>query len=114
MSLEINKNLSSVISLTNNFSNTNVNSIEKENEPKNQVKLNSSGDNELEDFIKVANIRLEKQHTELRFVKHEKLNEYHIQLVDFDNNVIQEIPSKKELDFFAEFMEFNQLINKKI
>ncbi|MEW8975411.1 MAG: flagellar protein FlaG [Exiguobacterium sp.] len=54
------------------------------------------------------------QRTGLKFVKHEKLNEYYIQVVDTNNNVVQEIPSKKELDFFAAFMEFNQLIDKRI
>lgn len=68
----------------------------------------------LETAMKQANVKLELQQTGLKFVKHEELNEYYIQVVDTNNNVVQEIPSKKELDFFAAFMEFNQLINKRI
>ena len=68
----------------------------------------------LETAIEKANVQLEIQRTGLKFVKHEKLNEYYIQVVDTNDNVVQEIPSKKELDFFAAFMEFNQLIDKRI
>ena len=68
----------------------------------------------LETAIEKANVQLETQRTGLKFVKHEKLNEYYIQVVDTNDNVVQEIPSKKELDFFAAFMEFNQLIDKRI
>lgn len=68
----------------------------------------------LETAMEQANIKLELQRTGLKFVKHEQLNEYYIQVVDTNNNVVQEIPSKKELDFFAAFMEFNQLIDKRI
>ena len=68
----------------------------------------------LETAIDKANLQLETQRTGLKFVKHEKLNEFYIQIVDMNNNVVQEIPSKKELDFFAAFMEFNQLIDKRI
>ncbi|WP_214859419.1 flagellar protein FlaG [Exiguobacterium sp. s161] len=68
----------------------------------------------LETAIEQANIKLEVQRTGLKFVKHEKLNEYYIQVVDANNQVVKEIPNKKELDFFAAFMEFNQLIDKRI
>ena len=68
----------------------------------------------LEVAIEQANVKLELQRTGLKFVKHEKLNEYYIQVVDTNDNVVQEIPSKKELDFFAAFLEFNQLIDKRI
>lgn len=68
----------------------------------------------LEVAIEKANLQLETQRTGLKFVKHEKLNEFYIQIVDTNNHVVQEIPSKKELDFFAAFMEFNQLIDKRI
>lgn len=68
----------------------------------------------VETAIEKANLQLEVQRTGLKFIKHEKLNEYYIQVVDSNNNVVQEIPNKKELDFFAAFMEFNRLIDKKI
>ncbi|WP_214766815.1 MULTISPECIES: flagellar protein FlaG [unclassified Exiguobacterium] len=68
----------------------------------------------LETAIEKANSQLEIQRTGLKFVKHEKLNEFYIQIVDMNDNVVQEIPSKKELDFFAAFMEFNQLIDKRV
>lgn len=68
----------------------------------------------LEEAIEQANVKLELQRTGLKFIKHEKLNEYYIQVVDTNNNVVKEIPNKKELDFFAAFMEFNQLIDKRV
>lgn len=68
----------------------------------------------LETVVDQANAILKKQNTDLKFIKHEELNEYYIQIVDVDNRVVKEIPSKKELDFFAAFMKFNQLIDKRI
>jgi len=68
----------------------------------------------LEKAVEKANIVLEQQRTGLKFVKHEKLNDYYIQIVDSSEKVIREIPSKKSLDFFAAFMEFNRLIDKRI
>lgn len=68
----------------------------------------------LETAIEQANVKLELQRTGLKFIKHEKLNEYYIQVVDTNENVVQEIPNKKELDFFAAFLEFNQLIDKRV
>lgn len=68
----------------------------------------------LETAVEKANSVLEQQRTGLKFVKHEKLNDYYIQIVDSKNEVIREIPSKKSLDFFAAFMEFNHLFDEKI
>ena len=68
----------------------------------------------LEIAVEKANIVLEQQRTGLKFVKHEKLNDYYIQVLDSHNEVIREIPSKKSLDFFAAFMEFNRLFDKRI
>ncbi|WP_214830394.1 flagellar protein FlaG [Exiguobacterium sp. s56] len=68
----------------------------------------------LEMAIEKANQSLELQRTGLKFVKHEKLNDYYIQVVDTNNEVIREIPSKKSLDFFAAFMEFNQLFDERV
>lgn len=68
----------------------------------------------LEKAIENANLLLENQRTGLKFMKHEKLNDYYIQIVDSNNEVIREIPSKKSLDFFAAFMEFNQLFDERI
>lgn len=68
----------------------------------------------LETAVEKANLVLEQQQTGLKFVKHEKLNDYYIQILDSHNEVIREIPSKKSLDFFAAFMEFNQLFDERI
>lgn len=68
----------------------------------------------LEAAVEKANMILEKQHTGLKFMKHEKLNDYYIQIVDTNNEVIREIPSKKSLDFFAAFMEFNHLFDERV
>ncbi|MDL5376604.1 flagellar protein FlaG [Exiguobacterium mexicanum] len=68
----------------------------------------------LEVAIEKANQSLELQRTGLKFIKHEKLNDYYIQIVDTNNEVIREIPSKKSLDFFAAFMEFNRLFDERV
>ena len=68
----------------------------------------------LEVAIEKANQVLEQQRTGLKFMKHEKLNDYYIQIVDANNEVIREIPSKKSMDFFAAFMEFNHLFDERI
>lgn len=68
----------------------------------------------LEAAVENANSILEQQRIGLKFVKHDKLNDYYIQIVDEKNDVIREIPSKKSLDFFAAFMEFNHLFDEKI
>ena len=102
---------SSFESVKSKFDENHKNQINSEN----IIKISREKDaKDLEDSIKQANVILAEQQTDLKFVKHEKLNEYYIQIIDLNNNVIQEIPNKKELDFFAAFMEFNQLIDKKI
>lgn len=68
----------------------------------------------LEVAIAKANEVLEQQRTGLKFLKHEKLNDYYVQIVDVNNEVIREIPSKKSLDFFAAFMEFNRLFDERV
>ncbi|ERG68135.1 flagellar protein FlaG [Exiguobacterium chiriqhucha] len=68
----------------------------------------------LETAIEKANQSLDLQRAGLKFVKHEKLNDYYIQIVDTNNEVIREIPSKKSLDFFAAFMEFNRLFDERV
>ena len=68
----------------------------------------------LEIAVEKANQVLEKQRTGLKFMKHEKLNDYYIQIIDANNEVIREIPSKKSMDFFAAFMEFNHLFDERI
>lgn len=68
----------------------------------------------LEVAVEKANLVLEQQRTGLKFMKHEKLNDFYIQIVDTNNEVIREIPSKKSLDFFAAFMEFNQLFDERV
>ncbi len=68
----------------------------------------------LEAAVEKANQVLDQQRTGLKFMKHEKLNDYYIQIVDTNNEVIREIPSKKSLDFFAAFMEFNQLFDERV
>lgn len=68
----------------------------------------------LEIVVERANQVLVQQRTGLKFIKHEKLNDYYIQIVDMNDEVIREIPSKKSLDFFAAFMEFNQLFDERV
>jgi len=47
----------------------------------------------------------------LKFVLHEELNEYYVQVVDNDNNeVLREIPPKKLLDLYAAMAEYLGLL----
>lgn len=75
--------------------------------------------NEKEKVVKTVeglNEFLSPSHTSLKFVFHEKLNEYYVTLVDDKTNeVVKEIPSKKMLDFYAAMTEaIGLMIDKKI
>lgn len=49
---------------------------------------------------------LDSKNSHLRFVLHDKLNEYYVQVInDETNEVIKEIPSKKVMDIVASFYE---------
>ncbi len=49
---------------------------------------------------------LEAKNSHIRFVLHERLNEYYIQVInDGTNEVMKEIPSKKIMDIVANFYE---------
>lgn len=70
----------------------------------------------LEEVVKGLNEFLKPSHTSLKFVLHDELQEYYVQIIDErTNEVIREIPPKKILDIYAAMMEFVGLIvDKKI
>lgn len=58
---------------------------------------------DLDRSIEGLNKLMQLNYTHVSFVKHEKLNEYYVRIInDSTNEVIREIPSKKVLDAVAE------------
>jgi flagellar protein FlaG len=70
----------------------------------------------LEKVISAMNDMLEPAHTSSKFVLHEKLNDYYVQIVDeVTKEVVKEIPNKKFLDMYAEMIDFMGIfVDKKI
>lgn len=93
-------------------------------EPQSQPKELTSQENgstqptkkELHDIINGINNMLIPSHTSSKFVFHEKLNDYYVQVVDDQTNeVVREIPSKKFLDMYADMLDFMGIfVNRKI
>jgi flagellar protein FlaG len=71
---------------------------------------------ELEKVIGAMNELLKPSNTSSKFVLHEKLNDYYVQIVDeITQEVIKEIPNKKFLDMYAEMIDFMGIfVDKKI
>jgi flagellar protein FlaG len=70
----------------------------------------------LEKVINAMNDVLKPTHTSSKFVLHEKLNDYYVQVLDqVTNEVLKEIPNKKFLDMYAEMIDFMGIfVDKKI
>ena len=70
----------------------------------------------MEEVVKGMNDFLLPVNTSIKFVLHDKLNDYYVTVVDdATNEVLKEIPSKKLLDTYASMMEFvGLLVDKKI
>lgn len=70
----------------------------------------------MEEVVKGINDFLIPVNTSIKFVLHEKLNDYYVTVVDdVSQEVIKEIPSKKILDTYASMMEFvGLLVDKKV
>ena len=71
---------------------------------------------QMEEVVKGMNDFLHPVNTSIKFVLHDKLNDYYVTVVnDVTDEVIKEIPSKKLLDTYASMMEFvGLLVDKKI
>lgn len=70
----------------------------------------------LEKVINAMNEMLKPLLTSSKFVLHEKLNDYYVQIVDeVTQEVIKEIPNKKFLDMYADMIDFMGIfVDKKI
>lgn len=70
----------------------------------------------LEKVIHAMNDMLKPTHTSSKFVLHEKLNDYYVQVVDeVTQEVLKEIPNKKFLDMYADMIDFMGIfVDKKI
>lgn len=71
---------------------------------------------ELQEMVKEVNQMLNPNHTSSKYVLHEKLNDYYIQIIDDKTQeVIRELPSKKFLDMYASMLESAGFyVNRKI
>ncbi|MFD2615843.1 flagellar protein FlaG [Terrilactibacillus laevilacticus] len=67
-------------------------------------------------LVDEANSLLNPQFTEIRYVLHEKLNEYYVKVEDSETHqVIREIPSKKFLDMYASIAEkLGLIVNNRV
>lgn len=72
--------------------------------PANQAEVKESR-KDLEKELDNLNKFLQSSTTHLKFTLHERLNEYYVQVVDGDDKVVREIPSKKIMDMVANMYE---------
>jgi|GEM_PF-2381096 len=89
--------------------------IAGKSESKTSADLEFSGDHQQEQpyskedlgkELNYLNKWLEAKNSHIRFVLHEKLNEYYVQVInDHTNEVLKEIPSRKIMDIVANFYE---------
>jgi flagellar protein FlaG len=69
----------------------------------------------LEHMVKGLNEFVQATNTSLKFELHEELQEYYVTVVDHNQEVVKEIPSKKMLDMYAAMAKFvGILVDKKI
>ncbi|MGG1572339.1 flagellar protein FlaG [Fictibacillus sp. NRS-1165] len=102
--------------ITNIFANNDRKTVNKENKQSESiVQSEKVAKKDLEKMISGVNDLLLPTHTSSKFVLHEKLNDYYVQVID-DNTkeIVREIPSKKFLDMYASMLDFVGLfIDKK-
>lgn len=91
-----------------NENTSSIKSMEGQNLVTQQMKFDT------DKLIELGNKVLTHNQTGLKFVKHDRLNEYFIQVINENEEVVREIPSEKSLDFFAAFIEFNHIFNMKV
>lgn len=73
--------------------------------------LNESFEEEVKVRVEAVNDFLVPLKTSIKFVFHEELQEYYVEVINEDTNeVIREIPPKKFLDMYAEMAKFMGLI----
>jgi flagellar protein FlaG len=90
---------------------------QQEKKPKVEAPINvKPSKEELEKVIGAMNELIKPSHTSSKFVLHEKLNDYYVQIVDeVTQEVVKEIPNKKFLDMYAEMIDFMGIfVDKKI
>ena len=70
----------------------------------------------MEEVVQGLNDFIHPVSTSVKFVLHDRLNDYYVEVVDDKTNeVIKEIPSSKLLDAYANMMEFvGLLVDRKI
>lgn len=70
----------------------------------------------MEEVVQGLNEFIHPATTSIKFVLHDRLNDYYVRVVDDKTNeVIKEIPSSKMLDAYADMMEFvGLLVDRKI
>lgn len=77
-----------------------------EQQPEKNIELNVNKE-KLDKVINDFNRILEHSHTELKYIYHEKLQQYYVTLVNEQTKeTIREIPPKKLLDIYASMKEY--------
>lgn len=76
----------------------------------------STSPQEIELIVEKLNNFIDPSRTNLKFVLHEDLNKYYVEVVNpFTDEVVKEIPPKKMLDMYAAMAEFmGLLVDEKI
>ncbi|BDG45793.1 hypothetical protein PspKH34_03540 [Parageobacillus sp. KH3-4] len=87
--------------------------MEQQSERNEEVQVSK---NKVEEVTNKLNEFLEIHNRSLKFILHEGLNQYYVQVIDSDTNeVIREIPPKKLLDAFYTMQKFlGMIVDEKI
>lgn len=87
-------------------------SMEREKERRNKEMTKEK----MEEVVQGMNDFIQPAKTSIKFVLHDRLNDYYVRVVDDKTNeIIKEIPSSKLLDAYADMMEFvGLLVDRKI
>ncbi len=98
-----------------------VNPVKDQDDLKNMEKEQGKRKQEItkekmEEVVQGLNDFIQPVSTSVKFVLHDRLNDYYVEVVDDKTNeVIKEIPSSKLLDAYANMMEFvGLLVDRKI
>ncbi len=117
MRIELQSNSIDKVSLTNSLESQAVNTENTVNQ-KSTLQTNEQEipKEKLQQAVSSINEFFEINHSELKFVYHEGLEEYFVQLINSDTEeVIREIPSKKLLDVYYEMQKLiGMIVDEKI
>ena len=93
-----------------------IQDVNKQTEKQNEKSQQELPKDKIEEVVKGINDFIQPVNTSIRFVLHDRLNDYYVTVIDDKTaEVIKEIPSKKLMDTYADMLEFvGLLVDKKI